>query len=162
MIVEPGRVSLRGLGVDLEHRLNSSTDDPSTAPEVAQLLSGLVVLSIGRGSPEQIAVNRALKAAGAVVLVRISAGEMAQMLRAFVPSLIVTEVVPGDDGGSAVLRAIRQLPSDHCGALPVIGICARTPDGASMIPAEFQGLLVDPFEPGDVARTVLRAIEGAS
>ena len=102
MIAEPSRVSLRGLGVDLEHRLNSSTDDPSTAPEVAQLLSGLVVLSIGRGSPEQIAVNRALKAAGAVVLVRTSAGEMAQMLRAFVPSLIVTEVVPGDDGASAV------------------------------------------------------------
>jgi hypothetical protein len=162
MIVEPSRVSVRGLGVDLGRPRNSSTDDPSTAPEVAQLLSGLVILSIGRGSPEQIAVNRALKAAGAVVLVRTSAGEMAQMLRAFVPSLIVTEVVPGDDGASAVLRAIPQLPPDHGRPLPVIGICARATDGSSMIRAEFQGLLVDPFEPGDVARIVLRAIEGST
>ena len=162
MIVEPSRVSLRGLGIDLEHRLDPPTDGASPLPEVEQLLSGLVILSIGRGSPEQIAVNRALKAAGAVVLVRISAGEMVQMLRAFVPSLIVTEIVPGDDGGSAVLRAISQLPPNHEGPLPVIGICARATDGSSTIRAEFQGLLVDPFEPGDVARTVLRAIEGSS
>jgi DNA-binding response OmpR family regulator len=150
MLTEPSRTLLRDLG-----RTSPATD-------ASHSLSGLVVLSVGHGSPEHIAVNRALKTAGAVVLVRTSAAEAVQMLRAFVPSLVVTEVVPGDDSGSAVLRAIRRIPPDHGGALPVIGVCARTTDAPSTIRAEFQGLLTDPFEPGDVARTVLGAIESSS
>ena len=138
------------------------TRAPSAHADVGHLLNGLVVLSVGRASPEQAAVNRALKTAGAVVLVRSSAAEMAQMLRAFIPNLVVTEAVPADDAGAAVVRAIRRLPQDDGGALPVIGICARTMDDLSTVAGLFQGLLVDPFEPRDVARTVLRAMKSAS
>ncbi|SRR6266540_3509614 len=130
--------------------------------DVADLLNGLVVLSVGRASPEQAAVNRALKMAGAVVLVRSSAAEMAQMLRAFIPSLVVTEAAPADDAGAGVVRAIRRLPPDDGGALPVIGICARTMDDFSTVAGQFQGVLVGPFEPRDVARTVLRAMRASS
>jgi PleD family two-component response regulator len=162
MIGDPSRVSSRSLVVNLERRLNASTDGEAPEPDLAQALTGLVVLLVGRGSPEQAAVNRALKATGAVVLVRSSAGEMSQVLRAFVPSLVVTEIVPDEDGGSAVLPAIRRLSAAHGGKVPVIGICPRTGDGPSATRAEFQGLLADPFDPGDVARTVLRVIESSS
>ncbi len=150
MIVEPTRTFSRDLGSVSAHA------------DISHLLNGLVVLSVGRASPEQTAVNRALKTTGAVVLVRSSAAEAAQMLRAFIPSLVVTEAAPADDAGPAVLRAIRRLPPDDGGALPVIGICARTTDDLSTIAGQFQGLLVDPFEPGDVARTVLRAMKSSS
>ena len=79
MIVEPTRTLSRDLGPVSAHT------------DLAHLLNGLVVLSVGRASSEQAAVNRALKATGAVVLVRSTAAEMAQMLRAFIPSLVVTE-----------------------------------------------------------------------
>jgi CheY-like chemotaxis protein len=160
MVGDPSRVSLRSLNV--ERRLDSATDGASPPPDPAQSLTDLVVLLVGRGSPEQAAVNRALKAAGAVVLVRISAGEMSQVLRAFVPSLIVTDVVPADDGDSAVLTAIRGLPAEYGGNVPVIGICARAGHGPVAMRAEFQGLLADPFDPGDVAQTVLRVIDSTS
>lgn len=150
MIVKPTRTLSRDLG------------PVSAQADLAHLLNGLVVLSVGRASPEQTAVNRALKTAGAVVLVRSSAAEMAQMLRAFIPSLVVTEAAPADDAGAAVVRAIRRLPPDDGGALPVIGICARTMDDLSTVAGQFQGLLVDPFEPRDVARTVLRAMKSSS
>src|SRR5712692_560953 len=129
MIVERTRALSRDLG-----SVSSDTD-------VAHLLNGLVVLSVGRASPEQVAVNRALKTAGAVVLVRSSAAEMAQMLRAFIPSLVVTEAASADDAGAAVVRAIRRLPPDDGGTLPVIGICARTIDDLSTIVGKFQGVL---------------------
>jgi DNA-binding NtrC family response regulator len=97
--------------------------------------------------------------AGAVVLVRRSAAETAQMLRAFVPSVVVTEIVEDDETGPAVLREIRRLSSEDGGAVPVIGICAPIPDAAAAIRAEFQGLLAAPFESAEVARLVLRALE---
>ena len=150
MTVEPTRTLSRDLGPVSAHT------------DLAHLLNGLVVLSVGRASSEQAAVNRALKATGAVVLVRSSAAEMAQMLRAFIPSLVVTEAASADDAGAAVVRAIRRLPPDDGGALPVIGICARTMDDFSTIAGQFQGVLVDPFEPRDVARTVLRVMKSSS
>jgi len=150
MIIEPTQILSRDLGSE------------SVREDASHWLNGLVVLSVGRASPEQIAVNRALKTAGAIVLVRSSAAETAQLLRAFIPSLVVTEAGAADEAGPAVLAAIRRLPPDDGGALPVIGICARTTDDVSTIGGQFQGVLVDPFEPGDVARTVLRAMNWSS
>ena len=110
----------------------------------------------------QAAVNRALKAAGAIVMAKTSTAEVVRMLGAFVPSVIVTEVVPGDDGGPAILRAVRTLPPERGGDLPVVGVSWETLDPAPMIRAGFQGALVGPFDALDVARTVLKAIRQAS
>lgn len=124
-------------------------------------MAGLVVLSVGRGSVEQAAVNRALKAAGAVVLVRFSAGEMSQLLRAFVPSVIVTEVAPAADDTAAVLPALRRLAPDQGGNVPVVGIRPRAGDDSAAAREGFQAVLSAPFDVDDVARTVLAVIERA-
>jgi hypothetical protein len=149
MIAEPSRLSSRKLPQLPDRR------------DVSRALAGLVVLSVGRGSPEQIAVNRALKSAGAVVLLKTSASETAQMLRAFIPSAVVIDAAPSNDAASAVVRAIRRLPAEDGGALPVIGICGQTPADVSFLGESFQALLVHPFEAADVAQTILRAIEEA-
>ena len=113
---------------------------------------------MGRGGPVQSAVNRALKAAGAIVLAKTSTTEVTRMLGAFVPSVVVTEVVPGDDGGPPILREIRRLPLERGGGLPVVGVSWETLDPAPMLRAGFHGALVGPFDAIDVARTVLTAV----
>jgi CheY-like chemotaxis protein len=148
--------------IERTRALSQDLGSVSSPTDVAHLLNGLVVVSVGQASSEQAAVNRALKTAGAVVLVRSSAAEMAKMLRAFIPSLVVTETTTAEDAGAAVVRAIRRLPPDDGGTLPVLGICARTMDDLSTMVGQFQGVLVDPFEPHDVARTVLRAMKSSS
>ena len=130
--------------------------------EVADVLNGLVVVSVGRGGPVQAAVNRALKAAGGIVLVKTSRAEVILMLDAFVPSVVVTEVVPGDDEGVRILTEIRQRPAEHGGDLPVVGVSRETLDPAPMLRAGFHGALVGPFDAIDVAREVLRAVRRRS
>jgi PleD family two-component response regulator len=130
--------------------------------EVSDVLSGFVVLSVGRGGPVQAAINRALKAAGAIVLVKTSTADVIRMLGAFVPSVVVTEVVPGDDEGLTILRAIRELPAERGGGLPVIGVSWEALDSAPILRAGFHGALVGPFDAVDVARTVLKAVRQRS
>ena len=130
--------------------------------DVTGALSGRVVVSVGRGGPVQAAVNRALKAAGAIVMVKRSTADVVRMLGAFVPSVIVTEVVPGDDGGPAILSAVRTLPPERGGNVPIVGVSWETLDPTPMMRAGFQGALVGPFDALDVARTVLKAIHQAS
>lgn len=125
--------------------------------EVANVLHGLVVVSLGRGGPVQAAVNRALKAAGAIVLVKASAAEVGRMLGVFVPSVVVAEVVPGDETGAAILDEIRRRPPERGGRLPVIGVSWETLDPVPVLQAGFHGALVGPFDAIDVARTVLKA-----
>jgi hypothetical protein len=134
-------------------------DPPFNDPDdVTGLLNGRVVVSAGRGGPVQAAVNRALKAAGAVVMVKTSTTDILKMLAAFVPSVIVTEVVPGDDGGPAILRAVRALPPGRGGDVPVVGVSWETLDPAPIQRAGFQGALVGPFDAADVVRTVLKSM----
>ena len=130
--------------------------------EVADVLNGLVVVSVGRGGPVQASVNRALKAAGGIVLVKTSRASVMQMLEAFVPSVVLTEVVPGDDEGVRILTEIRQRPAEHGGDLPVVGVSRETLDPAPMLGAGFHGALVGPFDAIDVAREVLRAVRRRS
>jgi PleD family two-component response regulator len=155
MAIQEDRVSLRDLGVDASPRVDIPMTDRG---EVAGVLSGLVVISVGRGGPVQAAVNRALKAAGAIVMVKASTAEVVRMLGAFVPSVIVTEVIPGDDDGPAILSEIRRLPSQRGGDLPIVGVSWETLDPAPMIRAGYHGALVGPFDAADVARTVLTAV----
>lgn len=120
------------------------------------------MVSVGRGGPVQTAVNRALKAAGAIVMVKRSAADVLRMLGAFVPSVVVTEVVPGDEAGHAILRAIRNLPAERGGSLPIVGVSWETLDPEPIIRAGFQGALVGPFDAADVTRTVLDAVRQTS
>ena len=130
--------------------------------ELANVLSGLVVVSIGRGGPVQAAVNRALRAAGAIVLVKTSTAEVIRMLAAFVPSVVVTEVVPGDDAGTRILDEIQQRPLERGGGLPVVGVSWETLDPAPMLRAGFHAALVGPFDAIDVARAVLKVVRRRS
>lgn len=110
----------------------------------------------------QAAVTRGLKAAGAIVIAKTSAVDALEILRAFVPSVVVTEVVPDDDGSNRLLDAIRALPAERGGNLPVIGVSWETLDPAPVIRAGFQDALVGPFDAVDVARTVLKAVRRSS
>ena len=130
--------------------------------DVPGILNGRVVVSVGRGGPVQAAVNRALRAAGAIVMVKRSTADIVTMLGAFVPSVIVTEVVPGDEGGPALLSAIRSLPPERGGNLPIVAVSWETLDPAPVIRAGFQGALGGPFDAVDVARTVLKALRQSS
>jgi DNA-binding response OmpR family regulator len=144
-----------------DERLDSTEGgEPSIddVAEVADVLSGLVVVSVGRGGPVQAAVNRALRASGAIVLVKTSAAAVIQMLDAFVPSAVVIEVVPGDDRSLTMLAEIRGRAADRGGALPVVGVSWETSDPTPILGAGFQGALVGPFDALDVARAVLRAL----
>jgi DNA-binding response OmpR family regulator len=156
MISQGDRMSLWDLGVDATPRVAPPITGRGA---VAGVLTGLVAVSVGRGGPVQAAINRALKAAGAIVLVKTSGAEVVRMLSAFVPSVVITEVVPGDDtGGATILDEIRGLAPDRGGKIPVIGVSWETLDPAPMIRAGFQGALVGPFDAADVARTVLEAV----
>ena len=130
--------------------------------EVADVLNGLVVVSVGCGGPVQEAVNRALKAAGAAVLAKTATADVTRMLGAFVPSVVVIEVVPGDETGLTVLQDILRLPAERGGGLPVIGVSWEAPDPALLLRAGFHGALVGPFDAVDVVRTVLRAVRQRS
>ena len=155
MSFDGARTWLRDIGVDIAPRI----DIPIAGrTPVTNTLAGLVILSVGRGGQVHAAVNRALKTVGAVVMVKTSVAEVLQMLGAFVPSAVVTEVAPGDDDGFALLRAIRKLRPQHGGGLPIVGASGETIDPAPMIEAGFQGALVVPFDAPGVARTILQAI----
>ena len=159
MPIREDQTSWQDYQADAAHRGDLRDTDRDEVPGV---LSGRVVVSVGRGGPVQAAVNRALKAAGAIVMVKTSTADVLEMLGAFVPSVIVTEVVPGDEGGPAILSAIRRLPPERGGDVPVVGVSWETLDPAPVIRAGFQGALVGPFDAVDVARTVLKALRQSS
>lgn len=137
--------------------------DPTGADiDITDVLGGLVVVSVGRRGPVQAAVNRALKAAGAIVLVKTGPAEVTEMLAAFVPNVIVTEVVAGDDEARTILREILRRSPERGGRVPVVGVSWETLDPSPILRAGFHGALVGPFDAVDVARAILKAVRQRS
>ena len=151
-------LSLRDLGFDDVHRVGRPLLDDTVSADVAEALANTVVLAVGRGGVLQAGVCRMLKTLGVIVMVKTSAAAAVQMLGAFVPSLVVTELSLDEDDGLAVLRNIRKLPPEHGGQLPVIGVSADPIDADALIREGFQDVLVSPFDAEDVWRAVVGAI----
>jgi CheY-like chemotaxis protein len=155
MIYQVNRISLRAIGVDTTPRIPPRATGRGHAIDT---LASLVVVSVGPGSPTHAAVNDALKALGAVVMVKASTGEVLEILAAFVPSAVIVELIAGDDAGLALVHAVRNLRPDHGGRVPVIAVSAEPIDPTPVIQAGFQEVLVGPVETAEIARAVLAAI----
>jgi CheY-like chemotaxis protein len=93
---------------------------------------------------------------GASVIPATSADEAMRQLVDAVPDAVVTDIgMPGEDG-FALLRRVRQLPSDRGRDVPAIALTAyaRPEDREAVLTAGFQAYVTKPVEPRDLVQTI--------
>jgi CheY-like chemotaxis protein len=84
-----------------------------------------------------------------------SAEEALQIMRTFVPELLISDIgLPGLDGYGLIAR-IRALPSDRGGCVPAIALTAfaQPEDRDRALWSGFQAHLTKPVDPDDLLRS---------
>jgi signal transduction histidine kinase/CheY-like chemotaxis protein len=142
----------------------------STEPEASQrprsgrltlspvALSGVAVLVVDDDADARIICVQALSLHGAVVTTADSVAAAFEQLQAARPDVVISDIgMPGEDG-FALIRRLRARDADGGGRTPVIAVTAyaSADDRLRMFEAGFDAHIPKPFEPEDLARTVLR------
>jgi signal transduction histidine kinase/ActR/RegA family two-component response regulator len=101
-------------------------------------------------------VRRLLEGCEADVRVAGSAAEALELIRAYRPDVLVSDIgMPGEDGYS-LIRRLRALPADEGGAIRAIALTAyaRSEDRVQVLRGGFQMHAVKPVEPAELLAMV--------
>ena len=119
-------------------------------------LAGVTVVAVD-DEPDGVAVVRRLLCdCGAVVRTATSAAEALGLIRAEVPTVLVSDIgMPGQDGYE-LIRQVRALPPDAGGRVHALALTAyaRAADRVRALEAGFQMHLAKPVEPTELVVTV--------
>jgi CheY-like chemotaxis protein len=116
------------------------------------------VLVVDDDADARIICVQALSLHGAVVTTADSVAAAFEQLQAARPDVVISDIgMPGEDG-FALIRRLRARDADGGGRTPVIAVTAyaSADDRLRMFEAGFDAHIPKPFEPEDLARTVLR------
>jgi PAS domain S-box-containing protein len=127
---------------------------PPTAPSApvssaANPLAGLRVLVVEDEPDARELVSATLESAGAVVRSAASASEGFEVLQAFEPQVLISDIgMPGEDGYS-LMRRVRSLDAGQGGLLPAIALTAytRPEDRTKALAAGFTTHIGKPVDP---------------
>jgi signal transduction histidine kinase/ActR/RegA family two-component response regulator len=124
-------------------------------------LDGLRVLVVD-DDDEAVSLARAiLGGAGAEVRACLSAPEALELLRHWLPDVLVSDIeMPGEDGYS-LIRKVRALVEDEGGRTPAVALTAygRTQDRTRSLAAGFSMHVPKPVDPGELT-TIVASVAG--
>jgi len=125
-------------------------------PPPGDALAGVHVLIVDDDPEARDLVGTVLRYCGALVSAAASAGEGLETLQRVLPDVIVCDIAMPQQDGYWFVRALRALPAERGGALPVIAITAHgaTHGPDRTLSAGFQAHLLKPIDPWDLCRLV--------
>ncbi len=124
------------------------------------VLDNLRILIVEDEADTRELVREVLARQGAEVRATKSAAEGLQMLAAWNPDLLVSDIgMPGQDGYE-LIRRVRKLDADHHGQIPAVALTAYAgaEDQQRALAAGFQIHLAKPVEPKALVATVARLV----
>jgi PAS domain S-box-containing protein len=122
-------------------------------------LEGLRVLLVDDERDTLEALAMVLAAAGAEVRTASSVSRAFEVLSAWQPGVIVSDIgMPGEDGYT-LIRRLRELPAERGGRVPAVALTAyaRVQDRVKVLAAGFQMHTPKPIEPAELVAVVASA-----
>ena len=132
----------------------TSGGDLTSAPGAR--LNGLRVLVVDDDRDAGDLADAILTGAGAAVRVATSASDALEVIAAWQPDVLVSDIgMPGDDG-YAFIRSVRALDSAAGGRTPAVALTAygRTEDRAASLSAGYDMHVPKPVDPGELTAIV--------
>jgi len=125
-------------------------------PLPGDALAGVHVLIIDDDPEARDLIRTVLRYCGALVSVASSAHEGLDTLQRVLPDVIVCDIAMPQQDGYWFVAALRRLPADRGGMLPVIAVTAHgaTHGPDRTLPAGFQAHIRKPVDPWELCRVV--------
>lgn len=124
-------------------------------------LDGLRILFVDDDESAREAIGIYLRSFGAEVMVVDSAKEALEMLPAFKPHMLISDIgMPGEDGYT-LIRKVRGLNLDQGQEVPALALTvyAAKEDVRAALTAGFQAHMVKPVEANELGRTILEILQ---
>ena len=134
------------------------------SPGSSTSLAGLRVLVVDDRADERQLFAAVLEESHAEVRAAASAREGVDMVRAWRPHVLVSDIAMPDVDGYELIRLVRALGVDQGGGVPAMAVTAhaRTEDRRRGLATGFQAYVAPPIEPERLVDMVARLARGAS
>jgi PAS domain S-box-containing protein len=127
------------------------------------LLAGVRVLVVEDDAAARELLVRVLRVAGAETRAAASSGEALEMLGAWRPDMVLSDLGMHGDDGYALIRAMRSLPAERGGCVPAAALTVSEPQARSRAAAAgYDAQLAKPVEPVTLLATVARLVQPVS
>jgi CheY-like chemotaxis protein len=118
-------------------------------------LRGVHVAVVGESAAALEALTQTLRYHGALVTMHDAARSLLRLMEIVVVSVVVVDLGEVTDVSLKVIRAIRALPRDRGGRVPIVALCAGAPDLEPRIVAEdVDSIARKPISGAQLAQTV--------
>lgn len=142
---------------DAQAPLHNLDDEQLTTTESQETnLAGITVLVVDDEVDSQELAKRVLSDCAAIVLTASSADEALELVQAYKPHVVVSDIgMPGKDGYDFI-RALRGLPSEKGGNAPAAAVTAfaRFEDRIRALRSGYQTHVAKPVEPAELIAVV--------
>lgn len=128
----------------------------NAAVENSPPLAGVSVVAVDDEADVVDFIERLLTGCGATVRTAKSAADALELVKAYPPTVIVSDIgMPGEDGYSFI-RKVRALPHDQGGRAPALAVTAyaRTVDRVKALESGFQMHIAKPVDPSELLASV--------
>jgi len=146
--------------------LQLSQPGRATLPHALEqpLLAGVRVLVVEDDAPARELLVKVLRVAGAETRAADSSSEALEMLGAWHPDIVLSDLGMRGDEGYVLIRAVRSLPAERGGCVPAAALTAASePQSHSRAAAAgYDAQLAKPVEPVALLATVARLVQPVS
>jgi CheY-like chemotaxis protein len=127
-------------------------------------LGGVSILVVDDAADALELVAVILRRANARVTTAAGSAEARCLIAQSRPDLLVSDIAMPEEDGFALIRAVRQLPSEQGGQVPALALTAyaREEDRLMALAAGFQGHLTKPIDPDALLAAVAQVLAGAT
>ncbi|HEX8335665.1 MAG TPA: response regulator, partial [Pyrinomonadaceae bacterium] len=135
---------------------------PLRAAAAAPALEGVKVLVVDDEPDARRLLTEVLGRCGAEVLSAASAGEALEMIQAWRPHVLLSDIGMPDGDGYELIRRVRELPEERGGSTPAAALTAYAGPGdrARALAGGYQQHVAKPVEPAELA-AVVASLAGA-
>jgi PAS domain S-box-containing protein len=141
----------------------SSNTEGGVAKSGLRSLEGVRVLAVDDEADARQLIAEILSLCGAQVRVVASAAEALEVLREWLPHVLLSDIGMPEGDGYALIEQVRALPPELGGETPAAALTAYAgPDAeARALSSGYQAHLAKPVEPSELSALVARLAEGA-
>jgi PAS domain S-box-containing protein len=155
------RIVLPETACDSNGKATVEESAPSTTGNAASVLyslEGLRVLAVDDEADARHLVSEMLAGCGAQVRTAASVGEAIEVLRLWLPDVLLADIGMPDGDGFALIKRVRALPAGQGGETPAAALTAYAgaEDRARVLSSGFQAHLTKPVEPAGLSAVIAK------